>query len=36
MQLGEFVFPIGFPFVPKNGVLGDFEGEYVKILCSDP
>ena len=36
MQLCEYVFPIGFPFVPKNGVLGDFEGECVKLLCSDP
>jgi len=22
--------------VPKNGFLGDFEGEDVKILCSNP
>jgi len=34
MQLCEYVFPIGFPlYVPKNWV---FEGEYVKMLCSDP
>ena len=37
MQLCEYVFPIGFPlYVPKNGVFGGFEGEYVKILCSNP
>ena len=37
MQLCEYVFPIGLPlYVPKNGVLGGFEGEDVKILCSDP
>jgi len=29
--------PIGFPlYVPKNGVLGGFEGEDVKIMCSNP
>ena len=34
MQLCEYVFPIGFPlYVPQNG---GFEGEDVKILCSDP
>ena len=34
MQLCEYVFSIGFPlYVPQNGV---FEGEYVKILCSNP
>jgi len=34
MQLCEYVFPIGFPlYVPKNG---GFEGEDVKILCSNP
>jgi len=28
---------IGFPlYVPKNGVLGGFEGEDVKLLPSDP
>ena len=33
----EYVFPIGFPlYVVKNGVFGGFEGEDVKILCSDP
>jgi len=37
MQLCEYVFPIGLPLcVPKNGVLGGFEGEDVKILSSDP
>jgi len=37
MQLCEYVFPIGFLlYVPKNGVLGGFEGEDVKILCSNP
>ena len=37
MQLCEYVFPIGFPlYVPKNVFLGGFEGEDVKILCSDP
>jgi len=36
MQLCEYVFPIGLPlYVPKNGVFGGFEGEDVKILCSD-
>ena len=37
MQLCEYVFPIGLPlYVPQNGFLGGFEGEDVKILCSDP
>ena len=37
MQLCEYAFPIGLPlYVPKNGVFGGFEGEDVKILCSDP
>ena len=37
MQLCEYVFPIGLPlYVSKNGVLGGFEGEDVKILSSDP
>jgi len=37
MQLCEYVFPIGFPlYVPQNGVFGGFEGEDVKILCSNP
>ena len=37
MQLCEYVFPVGLPlYVPKNGVFGGFEGEDVKILCSDP
>ena len=37
MQLCQYVFPIGLPlYVPKNGVFGGFEGEDVKILCSDP
>jgi len=37
MQLFEYVFPIGLPlYVPKNWVLGGFEGEDVKILSSDP
>ena len=37
MQLCEYVFPIGLPlYVSKNGVFGGFEGEDVKILCSDP
>jgi len=28
---------IGFPlYVPKNGVFGGFEGEDVKIMCSNP
>jgi len=36
MQLCKYVFPIGLPlYVPKNGVLGSFKGEDVKILCSD-
>jgi len=30
-------FPIGFPlYVPKNGVFGGFDGEDVKIMCSNP
>jgi len=37
MQLCEYVFPIGLPlYVPKNGIFRNFEGEDVKILCSDP
>jgi len=37
MQLCEYVFPVGFPlYVPKNGVWGGFEGENVKIMCSNP
>ena len=37
MQLCEYVFCIGFPlYVPKNGVLGSFEGEDVNILSFDP
>jgi len=37
MQLCEYIFSIGFPlYVPKNRVLGIFEGEDVKILSSDP
>ena len=37
MRIGPYVFCIGFPlYVPKNGVFGGFEGEDVKILCSDP
>jgi len=37
MQLCEYVFPIGFPlYVPKNGFFGGFEGEDVKIMCSNP
>jgi len=37
MQLCEYVFCIGFPlYVPKNKVFGGFDGEYVKILSSDP
>ena len=37
MQLWEYIFPIGLPlYVPKNGVLGGFESEDVKILSSDP
>ena len=37
MQLCEYVFPLGLPlYVSKNGVFGGFEGEDVKILCSDP
>ena len=37
MQLCKYVFPIGLPlYVPKNGFFGDFEGEDVKILCSNP
>jgi len=37
MELRKYVFPIGIPlYVPKNGFLGGFEGEDVKILSSDP
>jgi len=37
MQLCEYVFPIGLPlYVPKNGGFQGFEGEDVKMLCSDP
>jgi len=37
MQLCEYVFSIGFPlYVPKNGVLGGFESEDVKVLSSNP
>jgi len=37
MQLCEYVFPIGFPlYVPQNGVFGGFQGEDVKIMCSNP
>ena len=36
MQLCEYVFPIGLPLCAQNGFLGGFEGEDVKILCSDP
>ena len=37
MQLCVYVFRIGFLlYVPKNGFFGGFEGEDVKILCSDP
>jgi len=37
MQLCEYVFPVGFPlYVPNIGVFGGFEGEDVKILCSNP
>ena len=37
MQLCEYVFPIGFPlYVPKNGFFWGFEGEDVKIICSNP
>jgi len=33
----NYVFLIGFPlYVPKMGFWGGFEGENVKILCSDP
>jgi len=32
----SYVFPIGLPlYVPKNGFFGGFDGEDVKILCSD-
>ena len=35
MQLCSYA--IGLPlYVPKNGVLGGFEGEDVKIMSSDP
>ena len=37
MKLCEYVFAVGLPvYVPKIGVLGDFEGEDVKMLCSIP
>ena len=37
MQLCEYVFPIRLTlYVPKNWVVGGFEGEDVKILSSDP
>jgi len=40
MQLCEYVFPIGLPLYhficAQNDVLGGFEGEDVKTLCSDP
>ena len=37
MQLCEYIFSIGLPlYVPKNWVLGGFEGEDVKLLSSDP
>ena len=37
MQLCEYVFPIAFPLhVPQNGIFGGFEGEDVKIMCSNP
>ena len=37
MQLYEYVFAIGFPLcVPKMGFFVGFEGEDVKMLCSDP
>ena len=37
MQLYEYVFAIGLPlYVPKTGFFGGFEGEDVKILCSNP
>jgi len=29
-------FPYAYHYVPKNKVLGGFEGEDVKILSSDP
>ena len=35
MQLCEYVFPIGFPRT-QNGIFGGFEGEEVKIMCSNP
>jgi len=35
MQLREYVFPIGFTCAQKWS-FGGFEGEDVKILCSDP
>ena len=37
LQLWEYVFPVGFPlYGPKNGIVGGFDGEDVKILCSNP
>jgi len=37
VQLCEYVFLIGFAlYGPKNGVFGDFEGEDVKLLSSNP
>jgi len=37
MHLCEYVFSIGFPlYVPKKRFFGGFEGEDVKILCSNP
>jgi len=37
VQLCEYVFPLSFPLhVPKNGVFASFEGEDVKIVCSNP
>jgi len=37
MQLYGYVFVVGFLlYVSKNWVLGDFEGEDVKILSSNP
>jgi len=32
----RYVFTIGLPYVPKNGVLGVFEGDDLKMLCSNP
>ena len=36
MQLCEYVFPIGFPLYVLKNVFGGFEGEDVKIMCSNP